>query len=132
MVVLMNQMNVSFFLFGIIKNDVLLFCVFKAVVTVLENDIDLSDFERIIDPLTGQQILRMKADVLKAKGLEELADAEFEIVVDSVTGQSTIVLKTPFDYNDGIYFEITVDIVTGKQKLIKKTISEKEDGKIRK
>lgn len=88
----------------------------------------MNDFERIIDLTTGREIIRMKADVLKAKGLEELANAEFEIVIDSVTGQSKIVLKTPStDLNTE--FEITVDIKTGKQKIIKKTIVEREDGK---
>lgn len=103
-----------------------------AIVTITENDIDLNDFERVIDPLTGREVLRMKADVLKSKGLEELANAEFEIVVDSATGQSRVVLKTSAaDLSDGsnTNFEIVVDIVTGKQKIIKKTITEREDGK---
>ncbi|CAF4847486.1 unnamed protein product [Rotaria sp. Silwood1] len=101
----------------------------EPIVTVTENDIDLNDFEHVIDPLTGRKILRMKADVLKAKGLEELANAEFEIVVDAVTGQSTIVLKTPSsDFSSGTNtnFEIVVDIATGKQKIIKRTITEQE------
>ncbi|CAF4001018.1 unnamed protein product [Rotaria sp. Silwood2] len=101
----------------------------EPIVTITENDIDLNDFERIIDPLTGREILRMKADVLKAKGLEELANAEFEIVVDAVTGQSRIVLKTPSsDFSSGTNtnFEIIVDIVTGKQKIIKRTVTEQE------
>lgn len=96
--------------------------------TITENDIDLNDFERTIDPKTGREILRMKADVLKAKGLQELANAEFEIIIDSVTGQAIVVLKTPSsDLNTD--FEITIDIVTGKQKIIKKTLTEREDGK---
>ncbi len=107
---------------------------FKAIVTITENDIDLNDFECIIDPSTGREILRMKADVLKSKGLEELANAEFEIVVDSITGQSIIVLKnSSIDFNgaNNTNFEIIVDIVTRKQKIIKKIIAEQEDGKSR-
>ena len=99
----------------------------------MENNIDLNDFERVIDPITGQQVIRMKADVLKAKGLEELANAEFEIIVDSITGQSRIILKTPSTDIDGSIntnFEITVDIVTGKQKIIKKIITLQQDGKL--
>lgn len=105
-----------------------------AIVTITENDIDFNDFERVIDSKTGREILRMKADVLKAKGLEELGNAEFEVVVDSVTGQSRVVLKTSqIDANDGnnTHFEIIVDIVTGKQKIIKKTIVEPENGKLK-
>lgn len=88
----------------------------------------------MIDSRTGREVLRMRADVLKAKGLEELADAEFEVVVDSVTGQSRVVLKTiQPDMNDGnnTHFEIIVDIVTGKQKIVKKTIVEQENGKMK-
>jgi hypothetical protein len=99
---------------------------------IAENDIDLNDFERMIDPITGREIIRMKVDVMKTKGLEELANAEFEIVIDSITGQSKIVLKTPSsDLNKGIHtnFEISIDIVTGKQKIIKRIISQQEDGK---
>ena len=105
-----------------------------AIVTIIENDIDFNDFERVIDSRTGREILRMKVDVLKAKGLEELANAEFEVIVDSVTGQSRVVLKTSqIDVNDGnnTHFEIIVDIVTGKQKIIKKTIVEPENGKLK-
>ncbi|CAF3502139.1 unnamed protein product [Rotaria sordida] len=101
----------------------------EPIITMTENDIDLNDFERIIDPKTGREILRMKADVLKAKGLEELANAEFEIVIDAITGQSRIVLKTPSsDLSGGTNttFEVVVDIVTGKQKIIKRTITEQE------
>jgi hypothetical protein len=86
----------------------------------------------MIDPITGREIIRMKVDVMKTKGLEELANAEFEIVIDSITGQSRIVLKTPSsDLNKGIHtnFEISIDIVTGKQKIIKRIISQQEDGK---
>jgi hypothetical protein len=110
------------------------FVLFKAIITVTESDIDLNDFERVIDPLTGREILRMKADVLKSKGLDELANAEFEIVVDSVTGQSKIVLKSPSMDSNGENnpnFEIIIDAVTGKQKIIKKTVTEQEDGKSR-
>jgi hypothetical protein len=111
----------------------LIVLLFEAIVTITENDIDLNEFERVIDPVTGREILRMKADVLKVKGLEELENAEFEIVVDAVTGQSRIVLKTPaFDLNGTtINFEITVDIKTGKQKIIKRTVTEQEDGRIK-
>ena len=104
----------------------------KAIVQVTENDIDLNDFERVIDLITGREILRMKADVLKAKGLEELGNAEFEIVVDANTGQSKIVLKTQSsDLNSGTNtnFEIVIDSETGKQKIIKRTVIEQEDGR---
>lgn len=100
------------------------------VVSVTENNIDLEDFERVIDPLTGREVLRMKADVLKAKGLEELAQAEFEIVVDEKTGKSRIVLKTPsseLSAGGNVNFEIVVDFVTGKQKIVKRTITGAED-----
>lgn len=124
MIIVKNQMNVRV----LVKMILYWFFFIEAIVTITENDIDLNDFERIIDLTTGREIIRMKADVLKAKGLEELANAEFEIVIDSVTGQSKIVLKTPStDLNTE--FEITVDIKTGKQKIIKKTIVEREDGK---
>jgi hypothetical protein len=107
---------------------------FKAIVTITENDIDLNDFERVIDPSTGREVLRMKADVLKSKGLDELANAEFELVVDSVTGQSKLILKTSsIDPNGGsnINFEIIVDAITRKQKIIKKIVTKQEDGKSR-
>ena len=123
-------MNVSF-----ISNDLIVaLFLFQAIVMITENDIDLNDFERVIDPSTGREVLRMKADVLKSKGLEELANAEFEIIVDSVTGQSRVVLKTSSIDQDGgmnTNFEIVVDVITGKQKIIKKTIIEPEDGKLR-
>lgn len=105
---------------------------FSAIVTITENDIDMSDFERVIDPNTGREVLRMKADVLKSKGLEELANVNFEVVIDSVTGQTRIVMKTPTSELNGdtnTKFEITIDIVTGKQKIVKKTITERDDGK---
>jgi len=108
---------------------------FKAIVSIIENDIDINDFERIIDPLTGQEILRIKGDILKTKGLDELANAEFEIIIDDITGQSKIVLKTlSSEFNEEINtnFEITIDIKTGKQKIIKKILNEKEDGKLKK
>ena len=73
----------------------------------------------------------MKADVLKSKGLDELANAEFEIVVDSVTGIPKIVLKSPSLDSNGesnTNFEIVIDAATGKQKIIKKTVVEQEDG----
>jgi hypothetical protein len=92
-----------------------------------ENDIDLNDFERVIDPLTGRQILRMKADVIKAKRLEELGDVEFEIIIDEVTGKARVVLKTPSSDFNNTTFEITVDIKTGKQKIIKRTVTEQDD-----
>ena len=73
----------------------------------------------------------MRADILKAKGLEELANAEFEIIVDAATGQSRIIMKTPSsDLSGGrnTNFEIVVDYVTGKQKIVKRTTTERESG----
>ena len=105
---------------------------FVVTISVTENNIDLDDFERMIDPVTGREVLRMKADALKAKGLEELANAEFEIVVDEKTGQSRIILKTPsseLSAGGNVNFEIVVDCVTGKQKIVKRTITGVEDGK---
>jgi predicted small secreted protein len=89
MIMMDRQMNVC--VISVIRSHSVLF-LFKAIITITENNIDLSDFERVIDPLTGREILRMKADVLKAKGLEELENAEFEIIIDAVTGQSIIEL----------------------------------------
>lgn len=111
----------------------LIYFLCKAIVTVTENDIDLGDFERVIDPKTGREVLRMKAEALKSKGLEELGDAEFEIVVDSTTGQSRIVLKTSASDVAGgtnTKFEIVVDAVTGKQKIIKQTVVEQDNGNL--
>lgn len=74
----------------------------------------------------------MKPSVLKAKGLEELANAEFEIVVDAATGKSRIVLKTPSSSLSGgtnVTFEIIVDIVTGVQKIVKRTVIKRDKGK---
>lgn len=125
-----NRMNVSR-QYLIIRLGTFSFSFFPAIVTVTENNIDMSDFERVIDPTTGREILRMKADILKAKGLEGLANAEFEIIVDATTGQSRIIMKTPSsDLSGGrnTNFEIVVDYVTGKQKIIKRTTTERESG----
>ena len=97
-----------------------------------ENQIDASDFETVIDAVTGREVLRMKADVLKAKGLEELANVNFEIVIDKETGEKRIVMNTPSsDLSAGANtnFEIVVDYVTGKQKIIKRTVVGNEDCK---
>ena len=72
----------------------------------------------------------MKADVIKAKGLEELGNVEFEVVIDEVTGKARVVLKTPSTDFNNTTFEITVDVKTGKQKIIKRTVIEQDDGKI--
>lgn len=102
---------------------------FLAIVTVTENQIDSSDFETYIDPLTGKEVLRMKAEVLKSKGLEELANVNFHVVVDETTGESRIVMTTPTSdiSNAGnANFEIVIDRITGKQKIIKRTVTGNE------
>lgn len=115
-----------------IENHSNVLLLLSAIVTITENDIDFNDFERVIDSRTGREILRMKADVMKSRGLEELANAEFEIVVDSDTGESRVVLKTSSldtSNENNTHFEIVVDTVTGKQKIIKKTVVEAENGR---
>ncbi len=50
------------------------------------------DFERVIDPDTGLEVLRLKKSVAARKGLTDLLDVQFEIITDA-DGKQKIAVK---------------------------------------
>lgn len=59
---------------------------------VVESQLNTDDFERVIDPNTGLEVLKLKKGAAARKGLTDLLDVEFEMVTDA-DGKQTIVVK---------------------------------------
>jgi hypothetical protein len=54
--------------------------------------LNINDFERVIDPNTGLEVLRLKQGVAARKGLTNLLDVQFEMITDA-DGKQKIVVK---------------------------------------
>jgi hypothetical protein len=54
--------------------------------------LNIDDFERVVDPNTGLEGLRLKKSAAAHKGLTNLLDVQFEIVTDA-DGKQKIVVK---------------------------------------
>ena len=63
-----------------------------ARVDVIESQLNPDDFERVIDPKTGLEVLRLKKGVAARKGLTDLLDVQFEMVTGA-DGKPTIAVK---------------------------------------
>ena len=61
-------------------------------VDVVESQVTINDFEIIIDPTTGLEILRLKKGAAIRKGLTDLLNVEFEMITDG-NGKRKIVIK---------------------------------------
>ena len=59
---------------------------------IIESQLNADDFERVIDPDTGLEVLRLKKSVAARKGLTDLLDVQFEIIIDA-DGKQKIVVK---------------------------------------
>jgi hypothetical protein len=59
---------------------------------ITESQLNVDDFDRVIDPNTGLEILRLKQGAAARKGLTDLLDVQFEMVT-GVDGKQTIVVK---------------------------------------
>lgn len=63
-----------------------------AHIDVLESQLNPDDFERVIDPATGLEVLRLKKGAAARKGLTDLLDVQFEMVTGA-DGKQTIAVK---------------------------------------
>ena len=59
---------------------------------IVESQLNIDDFERVIDPNTGQEVLQLKKGAAARKGLTDLLDVQFEMVIGT-DGKQTIVIK---------------------------------------
>jgi hypothetical protein len=59
---------------------------------VVESQLNIDDFERVIDPNTGLEVLRLKKGAAARKGLTDLLHVEFELMTGA-DGKQTIVVK---------------------------------------
>ncbi len=59
---------------------------------IIESQLNADDFERVIDPHTGEEVLRLKKGAAARKGLTDLLDVQFEMVTGA-DGKQTIVVK---------------------------------------
>ncbi|CAF4410074.1 unnamed protein product, partial [Rotaria magnacalcarata] len=84
---------------------------------VTEKEIDMNDFEEVIDVKTGMKVLKLKVDVAKRAGMMDLLDAQFETYIDPKTGKQAIRVKQGGGSGpDDVKFEIVTD-ASGKQSL---------------
>lgn len=60
-------------------------------VDVVESQLNVDDFERVIDPNTGLEVLRLKKGAAARKGLTDLLDVQFEMVTGADGKQSIVV-----------------------------------------
>ena len=85
---------------------------------MVQSDITIDDFELVTDELTGEPVLRLKADAATRKGLLNLAQMNFEVVIDPVTGERVIRMKDNGANPTGHgRVEIVTDAITGKQTI---------------
>ncbi len=61
-------------------------------VDIIESQLNIDDFENVVDPNTGFEGLRLKKSAAARKGLTNLLDVQFEIVTDA-DGKQKIVVK---------------------------------------
>ncbi|CAF4339793.1 unnamed protein product [Rotaria socialis] len=84
---------------------------------VTEKEINLEDFEEVIDVKTGMKVLKLKVDVAKRAGMMDLLDAQFETYIDPKTGKQAIRVKQGDNSRpNDVKFEIVTD-ASGKQSL---------------
>ena len=72
---------------------------FIAELEITEKQIDINDFEEIIDPTTGLKILKLKPDVAKRAGMMGLLETNFETYIDTDTGKLSIRMKQIGDHS---------------------------------
>ena len=92
-------------------------------VETVENDLSTTDFEEVIDQVTGERILKLTAEAAARKGLTDLREVAFEVYVDPTTGKEQIRMKGGNQTGKlagDQKFEIYVDSKTGQQKIVLK------------
>lgn len=85
-------------------------------------DVNVNDFEEVVDAKTGKKILRMKKEVARRKGFVDMDNVDFEFVIDQKTGQQVIQIKGGTDKitKGNVTYEMFVDPKTGQQTLRKR------------
>ncbi len=71
----------------------------------------------MIDENTGENVLRLKADVANRKGLTGLIHTNFEVIIDPNTGQTVVRIKDDGSNQPNNRLEIVTDVITGKQTI---------------
>ena len=87
----------------------------------MENDLELDDFEEVVDQTTGEKKLKLKAAAAARKGLTDLEDVDFEVYTDPTTGKEEIRMKggnQTGKLGGHQKFELFTDEKTGQQKII--------------
>lgn len=85
---------------------------------MVQSDISIDDFELVTDEITGEPVLRLRADVAARKGLLGLAQVNFEVVIDPTTGERVVRMKDNAIHPSGHgRVEIVTDAITGKQTI---------------
>jgi hypothetical protein len=89
------------------------------IVEVTNSDVNMNDFEEVIDDKTGKKVIRMKKEVAKRKGFVDMDNVDFEVVIDEKTGQQIIQIKnsTGKVKKGNVTFEMIIDPTTGQQTL---------------
>ena len=93
------------------------------LVETIESDLAKTDFEVVIDQVTGERILKLTAEAAARKGLTDLRDVAFEVYVDPKTGKEQMRMKggnQTGKLEGDQKFEIFVDPKTGQQKIVLK------------
>ena len=87
----------------------------------MENDLELDDFEEVLDQVTGERIFKLRPTAAARKGLTDLQDVDFEVYTDPETGKEQIRMKggnQTGKLGGNQKFELFTDAKTGQQKII--------------
>lgn len=93
------------------------------LVETIESDLAKTDFEVVIDQVTGERSFKLTAEAAARKGLTDLRDVAFEVYVDPKTGKEQMRMKggnQTGKLEGDQKFEIFVDPKTGQQKIVLK------------